>query len=187
MLYKIKLFFAKLFCNVITSTDHNSSAFDRIWSFILSLKYFTPFAFVLGILNAWYMDNKEFTYAMIIIVFINMFLGGVMHFRKGHFKWESLLIKTIRVICVISLTYIVLEMIISFAGENIIITGFRAVLQVATLLYPGAKILKNVFILSNGEYPPEWLMRKIYNFQQNGDLREFLGSTVNTTSSSGNQ
>lgn len=186
-LFKLKLFFAKLFCNVVVTVDHNSDTLSRVESFIQSLKYFTPVAFILGALNAWYMSNKEFTYAMVIIVLINMILGGVMHFRKGAFKWESLLIKTIKVIAVIGLTYITLEMIISFAGDGIIIQGFRAVLQVATLLYPGAKILKNVFILSNGEYPPEWLMKKIYNFQQNGDLKEFLVTGVNNTPTDGRQ
>ncbi|MCG9970979.1 hypothetical protein [Christiangramia crocea] len=174
-LIKLKTFFVKLFCNTILSVDHTQDSIDRAESFLQSLKYFTPLAFILGTLNAWYMDNQEFAYAMVVIVFINMILGAVMHFKTGQFKWEKLLVKTITMVIVIGVTYIVLEVIISFAGEGMIVTGFRAALQIATLLYPGAKILKHVFVLSNGEYPPEWIMRKIYNFQENGDLKEFLG------------
>ena len=36
------------------------------------------------------------------------------------------------------------------------------------------KPLKNIFILSEGEHPPKWLMQRIYNFQNNGDLKEFM-------------
>lgn len=52
--------------------------------------------------------------------------------------------------------------------------AFRVVLQMTTLIYPLSKILKNIFIISKGEHPPEWIMKRIYNFQENGDLSAFL-------------
>jgi hypothetical protein len=133
-------------------------------------------AFIFGLLNAWYMGNTEFTYAVLIIVFINMVFGGYMHFIKGRFKWETFLKKTMVMVLVIGVSYAVLEMIVSFAGSGAVIQGFRAAIQVATLLYPGAKILKHVFVLSKGEHPPKWIMKKLYNFQENGDLNQFLNT-----------
>ena len=77
-------------------------------------------------------------------------------------------------IVVVWLSYIVFEIIISAARPEVVASGFRSALQVATLAYPGAKILKNVHIYSNGEHPPQWIMKKLYNFEKNGDLKAFL-------------
>lgn len=97
-----------------------------------------------------------------------------MNFKKKTFSWLVLIVKTGAMILVTFVTYMILELILIVAGSNILTEGFRAALQVATLLYPASKILKNIFILSNGEYPPEWVMKKLHDFQKNGDLSEFL-------------
>lgn len=174
MFIKIKIFFLKLFFNLILIADKNFSVLDRIEYFIKFFLTLAPIAFTLELTQNWVMDNKKFTTAVILIVFINMFLGAYMNWKKGTFKWRKLLTKSLSMVAVINITYIVLELVISRAGENFVVEGFRAALQVGTLLYPGTKVLKNVFILSNGEHPPKWVMQKIYNFQENGDLREFL-------------
>jgi len=170
----IKAVFLKIYYNLIIVAQKGVATSERLEAFYNSAKYVSPVAFVLGLINAWYMENAEFTYAVLVIVFINMILGGIMHFRKGHFRWGTLLIKTMIMLIVIGVSYLVLEMIVSFAGSGLIIQGFRASIQVATLLYPGAKILKHIFILSNGEHPPKWVMDKLYKFKENGDLNQFL-------------
>jgi hypothetical protein len=177
----IKAVFLKIYYNLIIFSQKEVAAAERVEAFYNSAKYVSPVGFVLGLLNTWYMENTEFTYAVLIIVFINMFLGGIMHFRKGAFRWEVLLTKTMIMLIVIGVSYSVLEMIVSFSGSGIIIQGFRASIQVATLLYPGAKILKHIFVLSNGEYPPKWLMDKLYKFKENGDLNQFLDTENNET------
>ena len=173
----MKLIYAyvlKVFYNLILFAQKDLETSKRVEAFYESYKWVSPFAFVMGLINAWYMENTEFTLAVIVIIFINMVLGGIMHFMKGHFKWEALIVKTIKMVVVVGVTYAVLEMTIRFAGDGFLIQGFRAAIQVATLLYPAAKIMKQVFVLSNGEHPPQWIMQKLYNFQENGDLKEFL-------------
>jgi hypothetical protein len=101
-----------------------------------------------------------------------------MHHSAKRFDWEKLLYKTVKMLLIISGVYFVLQGIISPVGENIVTVGFKATFQVATLLYPGAKILKNLFILSKGEHPPKWIMQKVYNFQANGDLKAFLTTEI---------
>lgn len=174
MILKIKTFFIKLFFNLILIGDRNLPTLERVEFFFKSFITLAPIAFLLNLSKNWFMDNQKFTTAVILIVLINMLLGAYMHFKKGNFSWRQFISRTISMIVVINITYIVLELIIGRAGNNVIVDGFRAALQVATLLYPGAKILKNIFILSSGEHPPKWIMEKIYNFQENGDLNEFL-------------
>ena len=172
-MHTLKLYILKTYCNMAIVADKDYSWLDRVYSFFKAFLVFGPVAFILSIANAWYMENREFTWAVIAVISFNMVLGGVMHFRKGKFSWETFLIKTLTMIFVVFSTYFVLEMIVSFGGENQVTGGFRAALQMATLLYPGSKILKNIHIVSNGEHPPKWIVEKIFNFQNNGDLKEF--------------
>jgi hypothetical protein len=52
--------------------------------------------------------------------------------------------------------------------------SFKILIQVVTLLYPVSKVLKNIYILSNKQFPPAFIMDKIYNFEKNGDLKDLF-------------
>lgn len=177
MFLKIKILLTKLFYNFILIGDKNLSIIERIEFFLKSLLTIAPIAFLVELTQSWVLNNQKFTTAVVLIILINMVIGAYIHVKKGDFKWKKFITKSISMVIVINITYIVLELILGRAGENFIVEGFRAALQVATLLYPGSKILKNIFILSNGEHPPKWVMQKIYNFQENGDLKQFLTTT----------
>lgn len=174
LLLHIKIIALKAFCAVAIIGDKNVDVPERIENFAKSAVLLGSAGFISNIFTDWYVTNQKFTWAVMVVILANAVFGGWMHFKKGKFDWEDLLIKTIRMLLVVWLTYLTLELIISFAGTGTIINGVRAALQVSTLLYPGTKILKNAFILSKGEYPPEWVMKRIYNFNSNGDLKEFL-------------
>ena len=77
---------------------------------------------------------------------------------------------------VVIVTYVLLSIVGKFAGDNMISEGFQILLQVTTLFYPASKGLKSVFVLSNGEYPPKWMMKRVYNFEEEGDLAELFKS-----------
>lgn len=70
--------------------------------------------------------------------------------------------------------YTLLEMLRLTAGDNMIGEGFKVVIQITTLLYPISKALKNFYILSNKQFPPQFIMNKIYNFEKTGDIKEFF-------------
>lgn len=169
----------KIYCNIILIGYRELSWGDRIESFFKSFILFGPVAFILAAINNWYIENEHFFYAVIVLVCINMWFGGRMHWRKEKFDIKLFFDKTSEMIISLSLIYLGLEMIISHAGDNDIAQGFRAALQMTSLLYPFSKIAKNVHILSKGKYPPEWIMKKLYNFEKTGDLKEFLTTSKN--------
>jgi len=171
---KIKVILIKIFFNIILITDKDFSILGRLYVFFMSVLSFTPIVFLLETFELWLGNNKQFTTAVILLIFINMVVGSYMHIKNKDFKWRKVILKTISMILIVNITYVVLELVIGRAGSNFIVEGFRATIKVATLLYPASKILKNIFILSKGEHPPKWLMVKVYNFQKNGDLKKFL-------------
>ncbi len=75
---------------------------------------------------------------------------------------------------VLTLGYSMLEMLRITFGENVLADGFKTVIQVSTLLYPMSKSLKNLYILSNKEFPPKFIMENLYNFEKSGNLKDFL-------------
>jgi len=173
----IKFTFFKIYCNLLISSESAGDPIERIESFGHVLMYFAPFAFIVGVLGLWYEGNKVFTLSAAGFVFGNAIIGLVAHFMRGDFNWETFLTKTMKMVVIIAGVYFVLELIISPIGDNQITDGFRSTIQVSTLLWPGGKILKNFFIWSGGEHPPKWVMDKLYNFKNNGDLNAFLNKS----------
>ena len=59
-------------------------------------------------------------------------------------------------------------------GDNFISEGFGTIIQISTLLYPTSKALKNLFILSNNQFPPAFIMERLYNFEKTGNLKDLF-------------
>ena len=163
-----------MFCSIVLSGYSELTWPERLYSFYRSAILFGPLAFIMAVINDWFFSNQRFFTGVIILVIANMVFGGWMHWKKKSFKTKALLDKTSEMIISLSLIYIGLEMIISHIDYVEISHGFRMALQVTSLVYPFGKIAKNVFILTKGKYPPRWIMMKLFNFEQNGDLSEFL-------------
>lgn len=140
---------------------------------------FSPFLVFKEMLESWFSLHSEFAVSTLIIVIINIVFGGYMHWKDKKvdaFSWTTLAIKTFRICAIMVIAYVPLELILSIIGKNLVTDNLRIALQIATLLFPGEKILKNVFILSKGQHPPKWIMDKIYDFKEHGDLQQFIDS-----------
>lgn len=154
--------------NILILSDKNNSIDDRLYSFSKLILLSAPVAFIMDIIGGWFTDNSEFSTYVIACILINMVIGGIRH-RKT-FSWIQLLIKTGLMFLVLVAVYAGLEMMLKIARDNIITELFRIALQISTLMYPLSKAFKNIFILTNGEHPPAWVMKRFYKFHKDGDL-----------------
>jgi hypothetical protein len=157
-------------------TSAPPTIYDRmkyIWECLLA---FAPIAFILDQVSWWFSENKQFGTFMCMALVINMAVGLAYHLKKGSFQFKSFLKKNLEMVGVIIVVYIMLEMLRYTAGNNLAGEIFKVLIQVTTLLYPTSKVLKNIFIMTGGKYPPEFLMNRLYNFEKNGDLSEFFKS-----------
>jgi hypothetical protein len=108
-----------------------------------------------------------------------MVVGAIFHNKMGTFNWVELFKKNILMWVVLIVVYAMLEMLRLTAGNNFVGESFKILIQVLTLLYPVSKVLKNIYILSNKQFPPAFIMDKIYNFEKNGDLNELFDTDKN--------
>lgn len=167
----------QLFAQTILLTNFKDVSFSDwlryAWSAFI---HFTPIAFLLNVLHWWFVNNAQFGGFMCATLVINMIVGALMHLKFRTFVVKSFIWKNVEMAFVIIIVYVLLEMLRYTAGDNIAGDVFRILIQLMTLLYPTSKVCKNIFILTKGKYPPEFLMRKLYNFERNGDLGKFFST-----------
>lgn len=164
----------KLFVRIMLITAPEPTFWEKIsyvWCVILRL---WPVVFMMDLIDWWFSENEQFGTFMCLALLANMGVGAWFHIKNRTFSVKDFLFKNIEMIAVVVVGYIMLEMLRYTAGDNVAGEIFRVFIQVTTLLYPASKVLKNIFIISNGKYPPEFVMHRLYNFEKNGDLNEFF-------------
>lgn len=161
---------------MLISEWNHVSVMDRlkyIWNTFITI---APVAFILDVFNWWFTENKQFGTFLCFSLIINLGVGVWYHIRSRTFVFKVFLFKNFEMIFVVILGYTMLEMLRYTAGDNIAGEVFKISIQIMTLLYPISKATKNIFIITRGKYPPEFIMRKLYNFEKNGDLAKFFSA-----------
>lgn len=170
--------FRSVFFSFVLIADDRVSFLTKISTYLKLLLGFGPIAYGLDLVGFWFTDNKKFVTFFIVIVIANACLGLWKHKKMNQFDWEQFFSKTGRMLVVVIITYFLLSMIAGITGENFISEGFETSIQVMTLFYPASKGLKSIFVISNGEYPPKWIMKKVYNFEEDGDMSDLFSKPI---------
>lgn len=169
----------KILARFVLIGDSSVGIFDRIKYALMVIGSFAPVAYVLNFLDLWIQDNHQFTLFISASLFINAVIGAVAHLKGGTFSYPRFIYGNLLMILIVVSGGFTLDMFRMTVGDNMVGDGFRLFLQVTTLMYPCSKIFKNIFILSNGKFPPEEVMKRIYNFEKNGDLKAFFSTDSN--------
>ena len=164
----------KYLIQLILISDQSPSLTDRVkylFNWIIGL---TPIVYLSKFLHLWFQDNWQFGLFVSAALIINMVVGAIRHIKTKTFTIKEFLLKNAEMAFVIITSYAMLEMMRYTAGANIAGEAFRVFIQITTLLYPTSKVFKNLYIITNKNFPPEFLMRKLYNFEQTGDMRSLF-------------
>jgi hypothetical protein len=175
----LRLMLKKIFYTVILCAyDKPTWQEKAVYTFKLILT-FAPIAFLLDSFNLWYKDNSQFFSFIICALLINMGVGVMFHIKMKTFDWVEFFKKNGKMWVVLIVTYALLEMLRLTAGNNLVGEGFKVMIQITTLLYPVSKALKNIYIWSEKQFPPQFIMDKIYNFEKTGDIKELFDNDKN--------
>ncbi|MHC0441624.1 hypothetical protein [Flavobacterium sp. 3-210] len=164
----------KLLCDIVLIADTRPTFIEKLKYFGLIITTFGPIAWLLEGLTGWYLVNKQFAGFVLLAVVFNLVIGAWYHHKMNSFSWEEFLKKNILMITVLFLSYTMLEMLRLTAGDNFAAESFRIIIQVSSLLYPVSKCLKNLYILSNKQFPPAFIMERLYNFEKTGNLKDLF-------------
>jgi hypothetical protein len=160
----------KFFCGLILIADNQPTFIEKIKYFITIICAFAPIAYCLEGMSFWFLNNRQFATFVLLAILINVFVGAVFHFRNKTFSQEQFLVKNGIMISVLIISYFLLEMLHITIGDNVFSESFKTLIQISTLLYPISKTFKNLYILSNKQFPPAWVMERLYNFEKTGNI-----------------
>lgn len=166
--------------------NRNPFLMEKLLTIGKLLSTFAPVAFILNLIHLWFSNNKEFVSGFLVIVFLNAFVGLLKHHKTNTFNWSTFFKKTSLMLLVVSVVYVLLSIVGKFAGDSIVSEGFQILVQVMTLFYPASKALKSIFVLSDGDYPPKWIMNKVYNFEEKGNIKDLFDTDKNEENSNSN-
>lgn len=173
---KLSVMIKKIFCSIALLADDSPTLSEKVSYLVKLLLTFAPIAFLMSSFGIWYKDNEQFFSFIIGALFINMIVGIGYHVKGGTFKWSQFFWKNIKMWVVIIIVYIILDMLRLTAGDNLAGETFRIFIQITTLLYPSSKALKNIYILNNKQFPPEFIMEKLYNFEKTGNIKDLMNT-----------
>ena len=176
---QIKTMIRKVLCDILLIADNNPTFIEKIKYFFTIIATFAPIAYLTNSIGDWFSDNRQFASFVIICIVANIVIGACYHLKMKSFSWELFLKRNSIMIVVLISAYILLEILRITIGENVIGEGFKAIIQVSTLLYPTSKALKNLYILSNKQFPPHFIMERLYNFEKTGDLKDLFPDQPN--------
>ncbi|MCC9016917.1 hypothetical protein [Flavobacterium lipolyticum] len=164
----------KFLSKIALIADNQQNFIERLKYFLQVISTLGPIVMILEGLSGWFVENRRFSVFIFAALVGNLVIGVIYHLRKGSFSWEQFIFKNCKMAAILVIAYTMLEMIAITAGENILADGYRTVIQVSTLLWPGGKILKNLYILSNKQFPPAFIMERLYNFEKSGNINELF-------------
>ncbi|MFD0701736.1 hypothetical protein [Myroides pelagicus] len=170
----MKQLILKYFAKLVLITEPFVKISDRLDYYIAVVIRLAPIAMLLDLISWWFSENKQFGQFMCMAIFINMIVGAIFHFKNNSFSWPAFFKRNMFMAGSVSVVYVMLEMLRYTAGDNLAGEIFKITIQITTLLYPTSKVMKNIYIMTNGKYPPEFIMKKLYDFEKNGDLKAFF-------------
>lgn len=147
---------------------------ERIGFFIESFFKLAPIAFIVNSAFNWHNEHEAFLYGLYVILFINAVIGILTHRKLKTLDVGEFALSTLITIVVVFGVYFSLDQMNNSIPDGLLSVGFSSSVQILTLLFPIAKIMRNSFILTNGKFPPEFLIEKLYNYERDGNIKSFL-------------
>lgn len=138
-----------------------------------------PFGIFFDEINYWFDSHASFVVFMMIALFINMIAGAWRHFKFNTFSLGMLIKKNLELFFILIFTYACLHTLDRIAGETFTGEYFQIVIQLSTILFPVSKVLKNIYLISSGRFPPYFIMDRIYKFKKTGNPNELLKTDKN--------
>lgn len=147
---------------------------DRLKYFCQAIWLSFPFIVVYNHIINWHNSNSFFIESASIIIGINALFGGISHWKQGTFSWKEMAVKNFMIVFIVLSAYLVLDKLFSFFHSTFAGDMLKSSVSFMTLMYPASKFMTSSFIITNGKFPPEFLMKLFYSYEKSGRLKDFF-------------
>ena len=152
---------------------------DRVYYFFIAFFKSVPLLLLYAYFSIDREQNAIFYASIGMVLLLDMLAGAWYHFKKGDFDFVDLFKGTITKMLLVAIAFISLSILNIPLSRTDVGRAFEITIQMISLLYPVKDIVKNLFVLSNGKFPPEFFMKALYNYEKSGKLREFYEKVSN--------
>lgn len=159
---------------LLFSTVAGVTYLDRIKYFFQAVWVSFPLIVIYNHLVSWHNSNELFIESASLIIFINAIFGGISHWKQGTFSWVKLAVKNLAIVFITLSGYLVLDKLFSFFQSTFVGDMLKSAVSFMTLMYPASKFMTSAFIVTNGKFPPEFLMKLFYSYEKTGRLKDFF-------------
>lgn len=166
--------FYRFYANVILYADSKIDASERTVIAAKLLFISTPIAYVLNQFNHWFDNNHKFVSYMIYAMIANMAMGLWAHRKRKTFDWKEFWKKNSEMFLITIVVYFLLEILSDVSGNSNTGNVFQIMIHILTLLYPISKAFKSIHFITNGKMPPAFIMKRLYRFDETGDVNELF-------------
>lgn len=158
----------------VFSQDKYINTSDRILFLAESVFKFAPLYWMYQIATSWYGNNETFATSLVLVLTVNAIVGVRYHMKMRTLSIKDFCYSTFSMLSIIIGVYLILKAFGNVLGSNVIGDTYKSIIEFITLLYPGSKVLQNVFILTNGKYPPVFVMKALYAYSKDGKINRFI-------------
>lgn len=174
LLLSILIFFSPI--TFVFSQDKYVDIKDRMVFSLESIFKFAPIYFIYKMIYDWYASNETFATSLFIVLILNAIIGIRYHMKMRTLSIKEFILSTFTMLAMVLGVYLILRAFGNVMGHNVIGDTYMRVIEFITLLYPGSKVLQNIFILTNGKHPPLFVMKALYSYQKDGKIQQFIST-----------
>lgn len=138
----------------------------------------TPLVYVLGLLfgivDRLILSEHDFMIALLIAMVFDTLMGLYKHWKTSSIDIKKFVIKTFDklILVIVGMTLFNLLSYPIKKHEDIM-NYYNMMAQLTLLSYPVFNAFKNMYIASKKKFPPEFIMKKLVNFNETGDVKNF--------------
>lgn len=183
LLLSILIFFSPI--TFVFSQDKYVDIKDRMVFSLESIFKFAPIYFIYKMIYDWYSSNETFATSLFIVLILNAVIGIRYHMKMRTLSIKEFIISTFTMLAMVLGVYLILRAFGNVMGHNVIGDTYMRMIEFITLLYPGSKVLQNIFILTNGKHPPLFVMKALYSYQKDGKIQQFISTMTGNNNEEG--
>lgn len=159
----------------LAKTEYTPNISEKVFYIFKMATIPAFFISIVETFSGWYIVDEKFMLIVFIAVALDHALGSIVHlFFKKDFSIKlnikGLFIKLTG--CIVGyVLFIMIHEIIK--DEAFIAKYFKMVIQMMVLIYPAGSAILNLHIVTGGKIPPKWMIDRVTNFQNTGDIEQF--------------
>lgn len=126
-------------------------------------------------INAWIQLNIDYISIALFSVGAAHVLGSITHrLYKKDFDWKKNIVGFCIMLSMVVVVALLMEGLAHVTKQQDLIFTYVSMMgRLVVIIYPIRSALKNVKIITNGAFPPDAIIGKLENFNNNLDLNEF--------------